>query len=291
MTLREFLELVTHLQWRMMWFHGCDEGLLRQKTRDLRWFSCFLPFLKAHGPIFGPQRLPRLPFPARLSTRTVWGFRFRVGWNYAILQGCPLKGGLIKGSFILQNTLWDSHPVLRTTPSSFPLVLRGGLFSETIRYLLVKKKRYPRLQAPAPLIHKLPNWSKSCKLRRNRPGQHGDLIFSAPWTLGTCHPKSTGMRSLMWCSCGRLLDASGMMKPWHEETSAAENGVTWVAATEPSTSQPLWIDKCFYKGVQFRKDHLAVVQSGWRNLKTAEKASRPALVDKNDTGLLEYQSW
>ena len=210
MTLREFLELVTHLQWRMMWFHGCDEGLLRQKTRDLRWFSCFLPFLKAHGPIFGPQRLPRLPFPARLSTRTVWGFRFRVGWNYAILQGCPLKGGLIKGSFILQNTLWDSHPVLRTTPSSFPLVLRGGLFSETIRYLLVKKKGIPDSK------HQLPWFINFQTEARVVNSEEIDLDNMAIWSsvlpgpLEHVIPKAPGWGR--WC--GVVVAGSLMPQAW-----------------------------------------------------------------------------
>ena len=150
MTLREFLELVTHLSGGCCDFTGVTKVCFRQQTRDHRWFSCFLPFLKAHGPIFGPERLPRLPFPARLSTRAV----------YVILQGCPLKAASIPGLLhpakhplgftlcLLDNSFIGSH-----------LFFGDRLFSETMPYTfwLKKKKRYPGLQAPAPLIHKLPN--------------------------------------------------------------------------------------------------------------------------------------
>ncbi len=84
---------------------------------------------------------------------------------------------------------------------------------------------------------------------------------STPWNISS--QKYPWWSLMSWCMAGWLVPQGSL---------TCRNGV-WVAATEPSTSYLLWIHKCFYKGVQFQCDHLAVLQGGWRNLKAAEQAS------------------
>ena len=204
MTLREFLELVTHLSGGCCDFTGVTKVCFRQQTRDHRWFSCFLPFLKAHGPIFGPERLPRLPFPARLSTRAV----------YVILQGCPLKAASIPGLLhpakhplgftlcLLDNSFIGSH-----------LFFGDRLFSETMPYtfwLKKKKKGIPDSK------HQLPWFINFQTEARVVNSEEIDLDNMAIWSsvlpgpLEHIIPKAPGWGR--WC--GVVVAGSLMPQAW-----------------------------------------------------------------------------